>query len=200
MIRIEESLQGQNSPTVRIIHVHIPWHKSGYIFNLGSGYPWVVIQDLAERLGIKEGYPSLPSAIEAIENAVDPQGAIVKQQNIRIAIDDANRHERESIKKIVFEELGKPPTEFQKRVTAEQERQKELHGYPQTHTPSIWVSILTEEVGEVAKEALAIYFQNLDSMESLYKELSHVAAVASTWAEQIENSCKGRDQYGDLPK
>lgn len=69
-------------------------------------------------------------------------------------------------------------------VRLERERQLQLWG-EQDHNPAVWLAILTEEVGEVAKEiadgTLAHPFN-----EAAYRtELIHVAAVAVAAVEAL---------------
>jgi tetrahydromethanopterin S-methyltransferase subunit A len=68
-----------------------------------------------------------------------------------------------------------------------------------------WVAILTEEVGEVAKEAVDFYFANgvtdvhervnsqvqLQRLENYRMECIQVAAVAVQMVENIDRSLKG---------
>lgn len=48
-----------------------------------------------------------------------------------------------------------------------------------------WLGILTEEVGEVAKEVNEIHFR-CGSFSNLRDELIQVAAVATAWVESID--------------
>lgn len=75
-----------------------------------------------------------------------------------------------------------------RRVDREREAQDDKWGV-QKHPPIEWVSILTEEVGEVAQEANKIRFA--PSLKQKYKqayveELVQVAAVAVAMIECIE--------------
>ena len=56
-------------------------------------------------------------------------------------------------------------------VSVERKRQRKKWG-EQTHSPEKWLTILLEEVGEVANALLE------DDMEGFHKELIEVAAVA----------------------
>jgi len=90
-----------------------------------------------------------------------------------------------------------------KEIQNERKRQNEEWG-EQNHTPIEWVSILTEEVGEVAKEAVDYHFKNpvknyhayFPSMEQAQedrireyrKELIQVAAVAVQMIECLDRN------------
>ena len=63
-------------------------------------------------------------------------------------------------------------------IKAERERQDAKWG-EQNHGDFKWLSILVEEVGEVAKAILE------DNSAEGVKELSHVAAVSVAWMEAI---------------
>lgn len=70
----------------------------------------------------------------------------------------------------------------------ERQRQDKKFG-PQDHKPMIWIPILVEEVGEVAKAALETHFQysGADTDYSRYrKELIQVAAVAVAMVQNID--------------
>jgi len=69
--------------------------------------------------------------------------------------------------------------DFSEGVKLERERQEKKWG-EQNHFDSIWLAILTEEVGEVAKAIL--------EHENIQYELVQVAAVAQAWAESIERN------------
>ena len=84
-------------------------------------------------------------------------------------------------------------------VIAERERQNRKWGV-QDHNAVEWVAILTEEVGEVAKEAVDFHFANGDvdpslkageslqrlRMENYRKEMIQVAAVAIQAVESLD--------------
>lgn len=74
-------------------------------------------------------------------------------------------------------------------IIKERHRQDEKWG-EQNHLPIEWVAILTEEVGEVSKEALEVHFddhyQNRDRLYRYKEELIQVAAVAVSMIESIE--------------
>jgi len=61
-------------------------------------------------------------------------------------------------------------------VMKERNRQLELWG-DQTHTNEIWLTVLTEEVGEVAR-AILEHKYNKACKDNIEKELIQVAAVA----------------------
>lgn len=62
-------------------------------------------------------------------------------------------------------------------IQAERERQEEKFPQDRDLNPMVWLTVLMEEVGEVAKEVLE---RNPDLME---EELIQVAAVAQGWLE-----------------
>lgn len=81
----------------------------------------------------------------------------------------------------------------------EERRRQDAKWGEQNHSPIEWSAILTEEVGEVAKEALELHFaqlQNTDKSEDWYaeklaayrKEVIQVAAVALAMAESLERN------------
>ena len=80
-------------------------------------------------------------------------------------------------------------------VRKERARQDELWG-ESNHKPIEWVAILTEEVGEVSKEALELHFQNgYADLKNKYakrkilnykEELVQVASVAIAMVECLE--------------
>ena len=70
-------------------------------------------------------------------------------------------------------------------VIEERKRQDDKCGQ-QNHHPIIWMSILTEEVGEAAKEANDIFFANAQRIEQLREELVQVAAVAIAAIESLD--------------
>jgi NTP pyrophosphatase (non-canonical NTP hydrolase) len=71
-------------------------------------------------------------------------------------------------------------------ITEERENQIKKWGV-QNHTPIEWIAILTEEVGEVSKEALEFHFKRFyddtGQLERYEKELIQVAAVALAMLE-----------------
>lgn len=81
----------------------------------------------------------------------------------------------------------------------EERRRQDAKWGEQNHSPIEWSAILTEEVGEVAKEALELHFaqlQNTDKPEDWHaeklaayrKEVIQVAAVALAMAESLERN------------
>jgi NTP pyrophosphatase (non-canonical NTP hydrolase) len=71
-------------------------------------------------------------------------------------------------------------------ITAEQERQVEKWG-EQNHTQMIWLGILAEEFGEVAKEVNELHFRVGDP-QKIKEELVQVAAVAVSMYESLERN------------
>lgn len=72
-----------------------------------------------------------------------------------------------------------------KEVLAERSRQVELWGQ-QDHEPALWLAILTEEVGEVAKEVAERFHTQPHS--NYRTELIHVAAVALAAVESFDRN------------
>ena len=66
-------------------------------------------------------------------------------------------------------------------VKAERERQHQLFGDQSDKVNGVWLGILVEEVGEVAKA-----LNEDDPVEHLREELVQVAAVATAWVEKID--------------
>ncbi len=62
----------------------------------------------------------------------------------------------------------------------------------QNHKPIEWVAILTEEVGEVSKEALenhfSKYYKDTNKLANYRKELIQVAAVAIAMIESLDRN------------
>ena len=78
----------------------------------------------------------------------------------------------------------------------ENTRQLEKHGPgAATNQDAVWNMILTEEVGEVAKEALtrcwSTFATSPDVTKRLYDELIQVATVAAAWATQLKEENPG---------
>lgn len=73
-------------------------------------------------------------------------------------------------------------------VLAERERQDKKWGYPQKNTPFEWISILTEEVGELAQALNDSLLgpKPCRRMDSVIRETIHVAAVALSIVEHID--------------
>lgn len=65
--------------------------------------------------------------------------------------------------------------DFHRRVALERQRQIEKWG-PKGHIEVVWMSILMEEIGEVAKAINELRFHEVD------EELIQVAAVVEAWA------------------
>lgn len=80
-------------------------------------------------------------------------------------------------------------------IEAERKAQDAKWG-EQNHSPIEWSAILTEECGEVAKEALEFHFQrekntaewSAQKLQSYRKELIQVAAVAVAMIESLERN------------
>ena len=62
----------------------------------------------------------------------------------------------------------------------------------QNHSPIEWLAILTEEVGEVSKEALEYHFHKVykdtGQLQRYEKELIQVAAVALAMLESLQRN------------
>lgn len=86
-------------------------------------------------------------------------------------IDPSRQHERDALRRI-----------FQERNL-----QTEKWGDQSDHTDLLWLAILTEELGEVAK---ALQTPNSDGQYtatySMYVELTQCAAVCLAWMEAIQ--------------
>lgn len=78
-------------------------------------------------------------------------------------------------------------------VMSERLRQNELWGH-QRHDYGTWLTILVEEVGEVAQAMQTARGWGKESDENnLYKELIQVAAVAAAIAEQVKEEGERND-------
>ncbi len=80
------------------------------------------------------------------------------------------------------------------QIKAERKRQDKKWG-EQNHTPIEWIGILTEEVGEVAKEAVDFHFGDnpyvrAENLKNYRAELIQVAAVAVSMIECLERNSK----------
>lgn len=75
-----------------------------------------------------------------------------------------------------------------KLIAKEQKRQTKLYGN-QNHIQMIWLGILAEEFGEVAKEVYELHF-NIGDKKHLKEELVQVAAVAKSMYESLERNGK----------
>ncbi|WP_288373978.1 MazG-like family protein [uncultured Chryseobacterium sp.] len=75
-------------------------------------------------------------------------------------------------------------------VLNERKRQNDKFGANRTQHPFLWNTILTEEVGEAAKETLDIYFSGnpKEALKKYRKELIEVAAVAIATIQDIDNN------------
>ena len=73
---------------------------------------------------------------------------------------------------------------FRNQVAAERQRQLEKWGQ-QFHDNPIWLAILTEEVGEVAKAILE------NDGDQCMDELVQIVAVIETWVESLDRIEKG---------
>ena len=78
-------------------------------------------------------------------------------------------------------------------ITDEQDRQVVLHG-EQSELPDLlcelpdllWLTILTEEVGEVAKECIDKLNGDYETTVNLRKEIVEAVAVGVTWLEALD--------------
>jgi len=73
------------------------------------------------------------------------------------------------------------------KVIAERIRQNEKWGYPQKNTPFEWVSILTEEVGELAQATNDAFMGQIKSNQTdkIVHEAIQIAAVAVAIIEHL---------------
>ncbi len=83
-------------------------------------------------------------------------------------------------------------SEIYNEIQAERKRQDEKW-VEQNHTPIEWVGILTEEVGEVSKEAVDFHFGNNpyireQNLKNYREELIQVAAVAVQMIECLDRN------------
>ena len=77
-----------------------------------------------------------------------------------------------------------------KDIRAERERQDAQWGADRDQPHTLWQTILTEEVGEVAEAVLDVTFPkegaaSAEELKHLYEELVQVAAVATAHAEAV---------------
>ncbi|TWP23508.1 hypothetical protein ETU10_07230 [Apibacter muscae] len=77
-------------------------------------------------------------------------------------------------------------------ISQERNQQNKKWG-EQNHNPIEWISILTEEVGEVAKEAVDAHFSQdfhikTSCLDKYRKELIQVAAVVVAMAECLDRN------------
>lgn len=76
--------------------------------------------------------------------------------------------------------------EVVRKVLFEREKQMDKWGH-QRHDPTIWMSILTEEVGEAFQAINSTLFSGKETdPDNLKEELIQVAAVAIAIIEQLE--------------
>lgn len=71
-------------------------------------------------------------------------------------------------------------------ITDEQDRQVVLHGEQSGHPDFLWLTILTEEVGEVAKECIDKLHGDYKTTVNLRKEIVEAVAVGVTWLEALD--------------
>jgi NTP pyrophosphatase (non-canonical NTP hydrolase) len=71
------------------------------------------------------------------------------------------------------------------RISIERERQDDLHEFP----TEIRLAVLTEEVGEIAKELQERHYEGKDKFH-LIIELIQTAAVCVRWIEELEKEMK----------
>lgn len=88
----------------------------------------------------------------------------------------------ESLKKIIQKRVID-------KVVKERDNQDERWGVRDQH-PSIWLTILTEELGEVANEICEAAFNNEDLSDNYEKELVQVIAVAMA---ALENHLQNKE-------
>jgi len=72
-------------------------------------------------------------------------------------------------------------------VAKERDRQDAKWGFPQHNSPFEWVSIVTEELGELAKETNDAYIGKNPkrNVSGIMREAIHVAAVAIAIIEHL---------------
>lgn len=75
------------------------------------------------------------------------------------------------------------------------ERQRQDERWPPGHDDNTWAIILTEEVGEAAREVLC--GGRVARAYELRQELIQVAAVAVAWLEDIDDSMVRKDKTND---
>jgi len=75
-------------------------------------------------------------------------------------------------------------------VLNERQRQNDKFGANRHQHPFLWNTILSEEVGESAKDSLDIYFSDKpeEALSKYRKELVEVAAVAIAIIQDIDNN------------
>ena len=82
-------------------------------------------------------------------------------------------------------------------ITREREQQEAAWG-TNDYAPSVWLTILAEEFGEVAKAVERLTFGNLidegeENRAQLRLELVQVAAVAVAWLERLDAEDEGAE-------
>jgi NTP pyrophosphatase (non-canonical NTP hydrolase) len=70
------------------------------------------------------------------------------------------------------------------QIKQERERQNEKWG-DQDHTDEMWLAILLEEVGEVAKDLVQTREKGSSDAYLIKKELIHAVAVGVQWLEKL---------------
>lgn len=111
-------------------------------------------------------------------------------QKEKALLEDKHAREMKEMEKSLYEALkhSKYRELMQKvsnAVTAERHRQNSLYGH-QRHDSGKWLAILAEEFGEVAQAMQRGEGWGKESdADDLFKELTHVSAVANAWAEQV---------------
>lgn len=73
-------------------------------------------------------------------------------------------------------------------IENERKRQDEIHGSNRRYSPSMWLAIMTEEVGEVASEVQEMYKSRMPVL-NYATELIQVAATAVAALEEFFNEC-----------
>ena len=83
-------------------------------------------------------------------------------------------------------------------VEDERVRQNEKWGL-QNHNPVEWIAILTEEVGEAAKEAVDMHLENINRVKQYRKEVIQAAAVAVQMVESLDRQLEEEKNGENLP-
>lgn len=83
-------------------------------------------------------------------------------------------------------------------VENERVRQNEKWGL-QDHNPVEWIAILTEEVGEAAKEAVDMHLENINRVKQYRKEVIQAAAVAVQMVESLDRQLEEEKNGENLP-
>lgn len=123
------------------------------------------------------------SLMEQLDN-LRKEKALLEEQHVKNnAEKDSLREELESMKRRAkyFQRISVVSEE----VKAERYRQIAQYDL-QNHPRGVWLSILAEEFGEVAQAMQRGEGWGKESdADDLFKELTHVSAVANAWAEQV---------------